>query len=260
MIGNGQLFAKLIEPESLLLQVVESYKDIWQMYIEVEVKVYDPEAFFPLEEKYDEGTLPYELTEKTYSQNMIWVRDEYTLIETFDLEGNPLHSYIFETEINQFSQNLQTKRLFTDEDVRFPHFIFYTKHISVLKERLSALGVSTDQVKIKQRDFSNVYQLGTETENILVDSNSFKVLEINRQIQISGRYYPSKITFAQWAKKKDRIPGVTQFFIDSRLFKEIRIKNYQARGFYSKRRSFLKKYKSLIPVSKQFSLDCIYSQ
>lgn len=262
MIGNGQLFAKLIEPESLLLQIVEKYKKVnyLSMYLEVEVKVFDPEAFFPLEEKYEQGTLSYELIEKSYLQKMMWVRDENLLIETLDLEFNPLHVFIYETESSQFSKNLQTDRLFTINDATFPHFLFYTKHISVLKEELFSLGVSTSYVKIKQKNFQNVYQLGTETENILVDSNNFKVLEINRQIQISGRYYPSKIVFSQWHKKKNRIPGLTQFYIDSRLFKEIRIIKYQGRGVSIKRRKFLKQYRKLIPDSQQYSVGIVYSQ
>ncbi len=46
-----QLQAKLIEPEGLILQIIDSYKLVSQYTMETTVRIYDPETFAPLSEK-----------------------------------------------------------------------------------------------------------------------------------------------------------------------------------------------------------------
>ncbi len=253
--------AKLIEAESLLLRILKSNSHISQFYIEVEVHIFDPEAFAPLNERLEENPIPYEIIEKSFTQSIVWVRDEYLAIETMDLEGNPLHIFVKEPGYPAFSKSLQDERIFITEDVVFPYLVLYTKHISYLKSGLSYLGIAPVTVKIEQHQFHNVYQLGLEDENLLIDPDVFRVLEVNRKIQIRGRYYPIKIAFSQWDSRKKMIPETTRFFVDSRLFKEIRvIDDIRFKRIYLKRNSFLRKYRDLLSPLSRFSLETDYAK
>jgi len=251
--------AKIIGVDGLLSKVLENNKNIRSFYFEIEARIFDPEAFSPLDEEREENLIPYEIKENNYFQKIVWVRDEHTLIETLDLAETPLNIYIFEPDNWVFSKNLQNDRLFTDEDLVYPYLMFFTKHVSFLKSSLDKIGINTSRVTIEQREKGVVYQLGRKSENILVDPGSFKVLEINRLIQVWGRYYPMQIRFSDWDSKYKGLPGTVRFYINSRLFKEMRIILKQRR-VSTPRRALIKKYGQLIPQLFPFSLTTIYSQ
>ena len=134
---GGMSHAKLIEPESLLLQILEKNEEVYQFYLQIRVSVYDPEEFAPLDEEIEENWIPFEIVEKSYLQNLAWVRDEYLIIETTDLAGKPLHLTVWEFGGKQFSKNLQTARFFQEEDTGFPYLMFFTKHLPRLKTNLT---------------------------------------------------------------------------------------------------------------------------
>lgn len=258
LVSADHLTAKLIEAESLLFKIVDSHKNIFQFYLELNVKVFDPEEFLPLDEKTEENWIPFENTKKSFNQNLVWIRDEYVLMETTDLSGNPLHVLIEEMDNNMFSKNLQAGRFFQTEDLIFPYLVFFTKHANILKTRLHDLGIAPAKVEMEPQESNNVYKLGTDDENLLVDPGEFRILQLNRQIQVWGRYYPLKIEFADWDKNKKRIPRNIKFFINSRLFKEITVTKIQF-SVRNKRLTFLKKYQTLLP-SSSFSLEIGYAQ
>jgi len=257
---GGMLYAKLIEPESLLLQILESNKKVFQFNLKVRVSVYDPEEFAALDEEIEDNLIPYELADKSFTQNVIWVRDEYFLIETSDLSGNPLHIFIWEFGGKEYSRNLQTSRLFLPEDVMFPYLIFFTKHLPVLKTSLSNVGVAPLKVKLGQQDSQNFYLLGLGQDNLVVDQNTFHVLEIRRLIEIWGRGYPLVAKFSNWDSKKTRIPITTKMFINGRLFKEVQVDKIEYRGVKSKVNKFLKTYRSLFPSDTEFLLGAVYGR
>ena len=144
-------YAKLIKPESLLLQILEKNKEVYQFYLQIRVSVYDPEEFAPLDEEIEESWIPFEIVDKSYLQNVVWVRDEYFIIETTDLTGNPLHITMWEFGGKLFSQNLQNSRLFLPVDVELPYLIFFTKHLPSLKSNLSKIGISPFRVNLEQQ-------------------------------------------------------------------------------------------------------------
>ncbi|MBU2647824.1 hypothetical protein KKI24_24160 [bacterium] len=259
MVVTNSVDAKIIGVDGLLSKVLENNQNIRSFYFEMGTRIFDPEAFSPLDEQREENLVPYETKDRNFFQKTVWVRDEYCLIETLDYAETPLNMYIIEPVNRAFGINLQDSRPFSNEDLVYPYLIFFTKFVAYLKSSLEDIGINTSKVTIEQRESSVVYQLGSDDENILVDPESFAVLEINRQVQVWGRFYPLQIRFSDWDKQYPGLPETARFYINSRLFKEVRILLKQRR-VYTPRRNFLSKYHQMLPQFFPFSLDTSYSQ
>ena len=255
------VFAAFMKPESALHQVLERNSKIYQFYLEVKVNVFDPEAFAPLHEDADTNIKPYAIPEKSFLQNIVFIRDEFVSIETIDESDEVLHILIHELGGKIFSENLSSTRQFNDDDVYFPALIFFTKHLAQLEEQLNRFHIiPIDLTYIKER-YMTLYKVGTETNNLQIDPNSFKVLGMQSQIQIQGRYYPFLIAFSEWSKERESIPELTRYYVNSRLFKETRIIDIQLRRTpYQKRNEIIKKYRDLFPEGEPFSFEINYGQ
>ncbi len=135
--GAERSNAKLIEAETILHQIIENNKSVSQFYLEVRVGVFDPESFYSLDEKVEDKLFPYEIIEKSYFQNIVFIRDELLLIETLDSSGNNLHIFVLEIGGKHFSHNFDESRQFSTEDILLPNISFYTKYASTLKKKLA---------------------------------------------------------------------------------------------------------------------------
>ena len=249
-----------MKPESLLLKILEANQHVYQFYIEVAVNVFDPEAFAPLEMETDLKLIPYEIVEQSYSQRIVFVRDEILTIETLDYIGNVLHIYVKEFGGSSFSMNFDEERIFTEIDVLYPYTIFFTKHISLLKSELHGLGMPLVESTINNKDYLTMYHLGNENEYLQIAPDTFQVLQFKHQMQYLGRYYPLTISFSDWDSKKRVIPETTKFYINSRLFKEMKISSIHYSSIFRKRNAFLAKYKNLFPPQSSFSVNDILGQ
>lgn len=250
--------AKIISVNGLLSKVLETNRNMRSFYMELEARIYDPESFSPLDEPMEENLVSVEVKENAFFQKIVWVRDEYYLVETLDFSETALHMYIFEPVSRDYGRNLQKERLFANEDIVYPYLAFFTKHIAYIKTSLERMGINAAKVSIRQRESDVVYQLGDEAENILVDPISYKILEINRLVQIGGRFFPLQILFDEWDRTYPELPVRTRFYINSRLFKEMRILLKQRR-VYTERRHFLTKYYKTLPPVYPFSLNILYA-
>jgi len=251
--------AAIIEPDILLLKILEGTQNLFQVYLEIETRVFDPEAFLPLSEDLPEAVAPFELKESGFLQRVVWVRDEVLLMETTDTGNKPLHWYISEPGLPPLASNLGNSRLFSEEDVVFPPLMLMTKSPARLKSYLNALGIRPDAVGIVQYDGTIGYRLGTKNEYLLVDPETFKVLEINREVQIQGRFYPLRISFSNWHRDVPEIPVTTRCFLGSRLFKEIQVLELQKR-VVSQRNQFLRLYQDRIAQPDAFSITVDYGR
>lgn len=256
--------AKLIEPTPLLNKVLESYNQVYQLGLLTEVKVYDPTAYLPLEEPSEEKLQPYELPGKGFKQDFIFVRDEFSAIETLDFENNILNVFFSQYNIRK-AYNFNEERSFLMDDILFPHAVFYTKHLSQLKRALLRYSISPTKVTTYQDKFGYLYQLGDRNNYILVDPDSFRVTELQTNIQLNGRYYPVRIVFSKWAQSnwrdtsKKRLPLVTSFYVNGRLFKEVRVHRRLYRGNYTKKRKFYSKYKTYLVHPLEFPYQLNFS-
>lgn len=258
--GAASLHAVLPKPASILYQVLETNQNVFQFYAELKVSVYDPEEFAPLNEEADTSFKPYENTEDSFKQHIVFVRDEFISIETMDAAGKLLHLFINEIGGRTFSTVMAPQRPFSDTDVFLPSLIFFTKFVSIFEDYLYIYEIVPNQLAYGFQQDQVFYQIGSETNHIKVDPDRFKVLEIQNQIQVQGRYYPVKIEFSEWNAQKKAIPEVIRYYVKSRLFKESRIVHIQYSGIYSKRNTVVRKYKDLLPVEAPFEIDINYGQ
>jgi len=255
---SGVLHAKVVEPDTLLSKIIEKYRHVYQFDLQVKVKIFNPEAFEPLEEVVEDDKITFEDKEKGFLQHVIFMRDEYIFIETMDFENRPLHLYLQEG-FKKGSVNIQDQRFFHFEDVFFSYIVLFTKFNRFLTWGLEGLGISPIKVNIVKHGNMYAYQLGTAENNIIVDQDKFLVIEMNRTINIRGRDYPLKITFDRWDQKKNRIPRLVKFYIKSRLFKELKVNSIIYRGIRTSAEAFSSKYKYYFPALK-FSETINYSQ
>jgi len=249
--------AKLPEPDDLLRKMISVNEGKRQFKLDIQVRVFDPEAFTPLNQKQDESIPYYENITQSYQQSVIWIRDEFLGIETLDHTSNPLHIYLKEYEF-EFSENLQNIRRFSIDDVLFPPSWFYTKHYQQLKKRLSEIGIIPTQVKLVLHGFHLVFQIGNEESYLLVDPETFGLVEMNYIIEIDGNSYPVRFEIQEWDRKNRDVPLLMKYYINSRLFKEVKVVDIRFRGNSAERRNFLKKYGKKLNQST-FSLETNYA-
>ncbi len=255
---TGNLYAKVIEPATLISKIIEKSRHVYQFDLQATVQVFNPEAFVPLEEVLEDDKITFEDKEKGFLQHIIFMRDEYIFIETMDFENNPLHLYLQEG-FKKGSINIQDQRYFHIEDVFFSYVVLFTKFNRFLTWGLAELGISPIETKIVKHGNIYAYQLGTSENNIIVDQDTFLVIEMNRTINIRGRDYPLKMTFDRWDQKKKRIPRLVKFFIKSRLFKELKVNKIVYRGIRTSAKAFSNEYKFYFPTLK-FSETINFSQ
>lgn len=255
---SGTLYAKIIEPETLLSKIIESYRPVWAYDLKIKAKVFNPEAFVPLEETVEDDQIAFEEKDKAYLQHVIFMRDEYIFIETSDIDDKPLHLYMQEG-FKKASVNVQDQRYFHFEDAFFPYIVLFTKHNRYLTWGLEGLGIAPTSTDIVKYGNIYAYQLGTPDNNLIVTQDNYLVIEMNRVINIRGRDYPLKVTFERWDQKRKRIPRLIKFYIKSRLFKELRVRKILYRGIKTSGKAFLNKYKYQFPALK-FSETINFSQ
>jgi hypothetical protein len=251
--------AKIIEADSLLLKVLEHYQNTFQGYFELEVRVFDPEAFVALDEEVPETVIPHEEADRGFKQRVIWVRDEYLLIETVDWTERPLHFYVREPVERVYDENLGSERLFSPEDIAFPVILFFTKHIEYLKSTLQGWGIQSELVEIRFLDDRFGYQLGADQAYLLVDPETYRVLEIQREVQIRGRFYPMRLTFSDWDPNMQELPIMTRCYVNGRLFKTITVTDIQRRIPVPRNR-FLQNYQGRLPSFFPFSPSVDYGR
>lgn len=257
--------AKLIEPKELLSKILDANQKVSQFYLTTEVTVYDPEASAPFGEELEGKVIPHQLPTASFTQDVLWIRDEFLGIETRTVsknkkrKGKVLHVYI-EAGGVEFSQNLSEKRLFYEEDVLFHYSTFFTKHLSKIIKGLNSLGVGHSKISFTQENERLLYQLGEKNSNVLVELNNYRIPTIEREIHLRGRYYPYRIQFGRWLKKsrRQRVPGLIQYFIDGRLIKTVTVKSIALRGLSYRRKQIIKKYKKSYASIWPFSLETSY--
>ena len=253
----SSVYAKLPEPDDLLRKMVEVNENKRQFKLDIQVRVFDPEAFTPLNQKQDENIPYYENITQSYQQTVVWIRDEFLGIETSDQTNNPLHVYLEQYEF-EFSENLQQKRRFSTDDILFPPSWFYTKHYQKLKKRLAQIGIIPEQVNLIQHGFRLVFKIGNGESYLLVDPETFGLVEMNYLIEIGGNSYPVRFQIQEWDRKNRDVPLLMNYYINSRLFKEIKVVDIRFRGNSAERRKFLKKYRNKL-LEPTFSLETNYA-
>ncbi|MDT8445996.1 MAG: hypothetical protein RRB13_03735 [bacterium] len=250
--------AKLIEPEGLILKILEHYESVRQFDLEVTYRVFDPEALAPLGEALSEQAPPSELPNQGYRQDSLMIRDEVIVVETKGLKGDLLHLTIAQMA-KQLDKNFSSNRLFSQEEAQFLPLLPITKHPAIFKGRLAQLGIDPAQVGTERQGYNVLYRLGGPEENILIDPKTFRILAINRRLNLDGRDFPLQILFIGVHSRIKALPQTIRYYVAGRLYKEAQIGPLKTRGLSRARRDLLEQYKNDIgtldePTTLDFAL------
>lgn len=233
--------AKTLTPTELLNQVLESFRPVGQFELSLEATVYDPEAFIPLGREGDPG-IPYEIRKHAFRQKVVFIRDEFYAVESRGRKNQLLHISLSQEGLF-YSQAMRKTNPMSDEDAAYEPFLFYTQILSRFKRALGRVGIAPLEVDFAEAGGHMYYRLGYGDEFLLVELENFRVAEVHRQIQVGGRYYPTRIVFSNWDKRKKRIPRRIDYYIEGRLFKQLQVSKLNFSRIANSRYKLQKKYK-----------------
>ncbi|MDX2469301.1 MAG: hypothetical protein QNL04_01855 [SAR324 cluster bacterium] len=241
LLFSNSAQAKLPSPDDLIGKILEAYAAGNNFSLTLEVSVYDPEAYSPIDQETAPAP-PFEISANAYVQQIVFVRDDFVAIESYSKKKQLLHLLMKKGSL-KLEQSLNKKRTFTEEDATHPALFFYTRLDWKLIRDLNELGLAPLEVKLKEVEEEVYFQLGFGDEYLLVDPVTFRVVELNRSIQINGKSYPLTVKMSAWDKTRKIIPQKIDYYINDRLFKSIRVVKVNFRGIGRRKNLLLKKYK-----------------
>lgn len=253
------LKASVMSGEELILNLLLSQKNITQFKLNAFVTVYDPEAEVPLSEPLLDEQIKHELPDQAYIQNIVWIRDEFTGVETLSPQQEPYHIFIL-AENQRLSENLTEERKFADIDIEPCLLPFFTKHKSVMLKRLNAMGIETNNVEYITRDYRVFYKLGKGKSYLLIDPIKYRIIEAHREVNIDGRDYKMSVKFNNWHERYENLPQTFEYYINDRIFKTVNIDRIQRGGLWRERNLLVKKYQSRITNMNLKQLEVNYAQ
>ncbi len=241
LMFSSSAHAKLPSPDDLIGKILEAYRPGNYFSLTLEVAVFDPEAYSPIDQE-TEPAPPFEISSKAYVQQIVFARDDFVAIESFSKKKQLLHLLMKKGD-RKLEKSIDKKRPFTEEDATHPALFFYTRLDWKLIRDLNELGLAPLEVKLKEVAQQIYFQMGYKDEYILIDPITFRVVELQRSIQIDGKSYPLTIKMGAWDKKRKIIPQKIGYYINGRLFKSIRVVKVKFRGVGRQKNQLLKKYK-----------------
>ena len=241
VIITPKLEAKLPSPDDLIGKILEAYQRGNNFSLTLEVSVFDPEAYSPIDQEMPLAP-PFEISKNAYTQQIIFLRDDFVSVESFSKKKQLLHLLIKKGS-KKYEKSLNKKRHFTEEDATHPAMLFYTRLDWKLVRDLNELGLAPLEVRLKEVGNQVFFQMGYKNEYLLIDPTSFRVVELTRSILVDGKEYPLTVKLSAWDKERNIIPQRINYYIKDRLFKSVRVVKVNFRGLGRKKRQLLKKYK-----------------
>ena len=235
--------AKLIGPEGLMGLVLGQYDNVKQFQVELTNRVYDPEALASLESPLGSSNLASELPQRSFKQEVLFIRDEFIGIKALDLKGRLLHLSI-EQNGGQQEKSLDPKRPFARQDLDFLGALAVTKNTAAFKSRLNRLGLAPTEVAIERQGERMLYRLGGLKENLLIDPMTYKIIAINRLVSIDGRDFILSVHFIGQHPQSKSLPRRIDYQINGRLFKSVTLGKFSNQNLTKVRSLWLKQLAS----------------
>jgi len=245
LVGSSSLQAKLMEPQGLVLKIIDHYQRLSQFQVSLKVRIFDPEALVSLDQPLPPQSPASEAVAFGYTQEILLIRDEVVINQTKDLKGDILHLSI-RSSGRQLEKNYNKKRPFSAREVEFLPSVLVTKYPAILMDRLGKLGVNPAVVGTVPQGYKILYRIGGPKENLLIDPKTYEVLGHNSLVNIDGRDYPLQVLFVGHYPKKPQLPAQILYYINGRLFKEATVTKVIISGISRKLRGLTKQYKTLI--------------
>ncbi len=217
--GPSTLLAKLIEPQGLVLKILEQTQGVSQFQVEVNYRVFDPEAVAPLSEPTLDQNPVSELPQFEFSQKVVLVKDVGMVSQITEKKGQLLHLTIAK-EGRQQEKNLDPKRPFSKADAAFLPALLFPKAREEFLTSLTGLGINPTQVGTEVLGYNILYRLGGPDDHLLIDPKTFRVLAIRQTVLLDGRAYPLQVLFLGNLPGRPELPQMVRYYLGGRLFKE----------------------------------------
>ena len=238
--------AKIIAPDDLILRMLETNRELFQAYLELEVTIYDPEAQSPINDNASTDPIPVELPQQGFRQQITFIRDEFIGIETYSLKGQLQHVWL-RSGFQQAMQKVNPQWSASEADLDFIALSFFTRLPDKLNRHLGNWGIAPLEVTFNEVNETVMYRLGQGDEFLLVHPKSFTVQEIQTTVQLQGNYFPLRIKITERDQEKRLFPTRLEYRINNRLFKLIRVTKLNFTKAPAKRAELMKTHKALMP-------------
>lgn len=172
-------------------------------------------------------TVPVHQEDRAFRQITYWVRNMFLAVETFSLDGEPLHFYLREA-LQPVSVNLTESRKFSDWDVLVPYLPFIEDNRENWLEGLGRWGLLPATVDLVRAAKGRiVYRLmESPGKSVWIDRKHHLPVKINTRI--AGGTQPLDITiefgefllFEGGENQQFEFPRTINYLLDGRLFKQ----------------------------------------
>ena len=225
-----EVFASGISYKQLILEQINSPHRVFQFLAEVETITY---AFSQEEEISD-----------TYFQNILWIRDEFLVVEIFlQQENEDSLAYLhFDNKEKKFTKHFSFPPLFSDLEVEAMFTGFYAKTQEQLLSFYRSLGVNYFTLEIVEENQNYYYRLGDSSAYILFNISSYYPERLVRTIYYNKRPIEYTVIFKNWHPTVKKIPQTIDYYLDNQLVKTDNVVYLQWRGLSSLRNQLISKY------------------
>ena len=203
--------------------------------LDLRVLVFDPaprQGDLPAEGEGSVEPEPVEQPERGFRQRLYWIRDQLAAVETFSNTGELLHVYVHEG-VAEAVANLGATRHFETLDVLHPYLPFMGGRPDDWRQGLAQWGIQPWRVGLRPGyKLRNLYRVGMPgAPAAYLDPNRLALVALETRILTGGAPLRLSVNFGEAVllgenlKREEQMyfPRVTSFFLNGRLFKQIRV-------------------------------------
>jgi hypothetical protein len=207
--------------------------------IDLRVLVFDPapkQGDLPAEGEGSVEPEPVEQPERGFRQRLYWIRDQLAAVETFSNSGELLHVYVNEG-LAEGAVNLGTRH-FETLDVLHPFLPFMGGRPDDWRQGLAQWGIQPWRVGLRPGyKLHNLYRVGMPgAPAAYLDPARLALVSLETRILTDGAPLRLSVNFSEAVllgenlKREEQLyfPRVASFFLNARLFKQVRVVRAQA--------------------------------
>ena len=196
--------------------------------METIVQVFDPFT------KDSEGNSPknsVELPARGFKQVIHWKDGEILVVETLDEQGQLLHFY-YENREDFLSISLNDNRTLETEDILPRHLRFRSRFEDDRSRALEETGIIYKSISYHINNKNHVFLRIGDVESghfALLNPKTYDLISIHNRLWLENEnWLELKIVFKNYETYRwQTYPKVTEYFLDNRLFKRVKISKIQ---------------------------------
>jgi len=228
------LLAYVPSAQDLFTQLALQVPAVSRAIVDVRVLVFDPaprQADLPSGGEASVEPEPVEQPERGFRQRLYWIRDQLSAVETFSSSGEPLHVYLNEG-LAAASVDLGARH-FENLDVLHPYLPFMGGRPDDWRQGLAEWGIQPWRVGLRPGyKLRNLYRVGMPgAPAAFLDPARLSLVGLETRILTDGAPLRLSVTFGEAVmlgenlRREEQLyfPRVASFFLNGRLFKQIRV-------------------------------------